>query len=345
MMTKLSALLLVFTLPFTYTQISNAFPVDTFVESITQHVVKVQVFLQNGAYGMGSGVVISEDQVVTNCHVVANAQSISINTQGENFAATALKADWHHDVCILKVAGLKAPVATIASSDVLQYEQAVYTAGFANNSPRANSTSGTVKGLYPMDDSVIVRASNAFRMGDSGGGLFDENGHLVGIVTVKSPGRNAFYYHMSVKWVQALMAEPEHSIVIESSLPFWAEAEHQWPFFMRVVHPLKTENWQALSIIATQWLAQEPNTLEALFYQAVAEFSLNQMQYAEAKFNQVLVANSQHTSTLYYLGVIAEKNGKHTEALNMLAMLDAIDATTAQDLKVVIGLASNSHVD
>lgn len=340
-MAKLFALLLGVTLPFTYTQTSNAFPLDTFVESISQHVVKVQVSLHNGAYGMGSGVAIGDDQVVTNCHVVANAQSISINTQGENFAATALKADWHHDVCILKVAGLKAPAATIASSETLQYEQPVYTVGFANNSPRANSTSGAVKGLYPMDDSVIVRASNAFRMGDSGGGLFDENGHLVGIVTVKSPGRNAFYYHMSVKWVQALMLQPEQSIVTESSLPFWAEAEDKWPFFMRVVHPLKTENWQALSTIATQWLAQEPNTLEALFYQAVAEYSLDQTQYAEAKFNQVLAANSQHTSALYYLGVIAEKNGKHMEALNMVAMLDAIDATTAEDLKVIMGMGSN----
>lgn len=339
-MTKFFALLLGITLPFSYLPTIQAFPLDSFVEGISQHVVKVQVSLHNGGFGMGSGVVIAQDQVVTNCHVVANAQSISVQTQGENFAATALKADWHHDVCILTVAGLTAPVAMMAASDTLAYEQAVYTVGFANNSPRANSTAGAVKGLYPLDDSLIIRASNAFRMGDSGGGLFDAQGRLVGIITVKSPGRNAFYYFMSVKWVEALLLQPERSIVGDSQLPFWAQSEDKWPFFMRVVHPLKTEDWQALNTIATQWLAQEPSTIEALFYQAVAEFSLNQTHYAERKFNQVLASIHHHSSALYYLGVIAETNGKHMEALNMVAMLDRIDAVTAQDLKEVMGLSS-----
>lgn len=337
-MTKLLALLLGFSLSATYAQSSLAFPVDAFVDTISQHVVKVQVSLKSGAYGMGSGVVVGQDQVVTNCHVVANAQSVSVYAHGENYPATALKADWHHDVCILKVAALDLPIARIASSQTLQYEQVVYTAGFANNSPRANSTSGVIKGLYPMDDSVIIRASNAFRMGDSGGGLFDESGNLVGIVTVKSPGRDAFYYFMPVEWVQALMAQSEQSVVGDSQPPFWAEASDQWPFFMRIVQPLKTENWQDLMAIASDWAAQEPNTVEAKFYQAVAEFSLNSPMQAEAHFMQVLAENQQHSSALYYLGLIADNNGKRTEALNMVAMLTVLDATTAERLKTAMGI-------
>ena len=163
-----------------------AAPTDELVQKISAHVVKVQVGLANGGYGLGSGVVIAKDQVVTNCHVVADAVSVSVNTNGENYSASALKPDWHHDLCILTVAGLKAPIATFGSSENLKYEQPVYTVGFANFSPRPNGTFGFVKGLYPMDDSVVIRASNAFRMGDSGGGMFDDAGNLVGIVTVKT---------------------------------------------------------------------------------------------------------------------------------------------------------------
>ncbi len=320
---------------------SLAMPTDELVQEISAHVVKVQVGLANGGYGLGSGVVVAKDQVVTNCHVVANAVSVSVNTNGENYNASALKPDWHHDLCILRVDGLNAPIANIGFSENLKYEQPVYTVGFANFSPRPNGTFGFIKGLYPMDDSVVVRASNTFRLGDSGGGMFDDAGDLVGIITVKSPGHNAFYYNMPVEWVRRLLNQPEQNIISVSALPFWAEAEDKWPFFMRIVQPLKTENWEALSAIATAWSEKEPNTTEALFYRAVAEYSLKNNAYAEEHFNQVITKNSNNSSALYYLGLIAEQNGKRIEALNMVAALNNLDETTARELKLAMGITEN----
>jgi hypothetical protein len=317
---------------------SLAMPTDEIVQKVSSHVVKVQVALSNGAFGLGSGVVVAKDQVVTNCHVVANALSVSINANGENYQATSLKPDWHHDLCILRVSGLDVPIAHIGSSESLKYEQPVYSVGFASLSPRPNGTFGYIKGLYPMDDSVIVRASNTFRLGDSGGGLFDEAGNLVGIITVKSPGHNAYYYNMPVEWVQRLLNQPEQSLVSTSELPFWAESEDKWPFFMRIVQPLKTENWEALNAIATAWNEQEPNTTEALFYRALAEYRLKNEINAEVHFSQVVAKNGNNSSALYYLGLIAENSGKHMEALNLVAILGNLDASTARDLKQAMGM-------
>jgi tetratricopeptide (TPR) repeat protein len=316
-------------------------PTDEIVQDISQHVVKIQVGLANGGIGLGSGVVVAKDQVVTNCHVVANAISVTINSNGGNYGASALKPDWHHDLCILKVEGLNLSIANIGSSQNLKYEQPVYSVGFAGFSPRPNATSGFVKGLYPMDDSVVVRASNTFRLGDSGGGVFDTSGNLVAIITVKSPGHNAFYYNMSVEWVKQLLNQPEQSIVSVSELPFWAEAEEKWPFFMRIVQPLKTENWNELNKIAVAWSKKEPNTTEALFYQAIAEFSLKNEAKAEQNFNQVIAKNGNNSSAMYYLGLIAENTGKHMEALNLVATLDSLDQITANELKVAMGITEN----
>jgi serine protease Do len=323
------------------TTYSWAMPMDELVQDISQHVVKIQVGLANGGYGLGSGVVIAKDQVVTNCHVVASAVSVTINAKGENYAASSLKPDWHHDLCILTVEGLNLPVANIGSSQNLKYEQPVYSVGFAGFSPRPNATSGYVKGLYPMDDSVVVRASNTFRLGDSGGGVFDESGNLVAIITVKSPGHNAFYYNMSVEWVKHLLNQPEQSIVSVTELPFWAESEEKWPFFMRIVQPLKTENWEMLNKIAVAWCAKEPNTTEALFYRAIAEYSLKNETKAEQHFSQVVAKNGNNSSAMYYLGLIAENTGKHMEALNLVAALDNLDQITAGELKVAMGIAEN----
>lgn len=323
------------------TTYSWAMSTNELVQDISQHVVKIQVGLANGDYGLGSGVVIAKDQVVTNCHVVANAVSVTINAKGENYAASALKPDWHHDLCILKVDGLNLPIANIGSSQNLQYEQPVYSVGFAGFSPRPNATSGFVKGLYPMDDSVVVRATNTFRLGDSGGGVFDESGNLVAIITVKSPGHNAFYYNMSVEWVKQLLNQPEQSIVCVSELPFWAEAEKKWPFFMRIVQPLKTENWDELNKIAVAWSEKEPNNTEALFYLAIAELSLKNEAKAEQNFNQVIAKNGNNSSAMFYLGLIAENTGKHMEALNLVSTLKNLDQVTAGELMVAMGMAEN----
>ncbi len=313
-----------------------AVPTDELLHKITKHIVKVNVALANGSYGSGSGVVIAKDQIVTNCHVIANATGISIGVNGESYTATAITPDWYHDVCLVKVEGLNAPIATIGSSKNLKYEQPVFAIGYPNFSPAPYSTFGYVKGLFPMDDSVVIRASSTFRLGSSGGGVFDDSGNLVGVITLKSPGKHAYYYNMPVEWVQALVTKPEQSIVTEAEPAFWAGPTDQWPFFMQVVHPYLTENWTTLLSLATQWTEQEPNNMEAWFYLAAAEYSIHDTSNAEVHLRKVTAMNGQHSQAIYYLALIAEENGKHMEALTNIALLTELDADAAIKLKSTI---------
>lgn len=318
-----------------------AMPTDELLHTINAHVVRVQVALPNGRYGVGSGVVVAQDQVVTNCHVVANALAISVQSAGLNYDAVALKPDWHHDLCIVKVEGLQAPVASLGSSQQLQYEQAVFTVGYPSFSPAPASTFGFVKGLYPMDDSVIIRASSTFQLGESGGGMFDDAGNLVGIIALKSPGHHAYYYNLPVEWVQALLTQPEQAINSPSALPFWAEPQEKWPFFMRVVQPFLTEDWPALHEVARAWAKQEPNCAEAWFYLAAAEYATHDTTAAESHLHQVVLMNHSHSQALYYLGLIADAKGQRTEALNNVALLNRLDLTTANALKLAMGISAN----
>lgn len=318
---------------------STPVPSPETLQQLNAQVLRVQVALTNGSYGLGSAVVIAKDQVVTNCHVVANAASISVVSNGASFSASAIKPDWYHDVCILKVEGLHAPVATIGSSKALKYEQPVFTIGYPSFLPIPTSTFGVVKGLFPMDDSVIIRATSSFKMGASGGGVFDHAGNLVGIITLKSPGRHGYYYNMPVEWVKALMDKPEQPIVSQSELPFWAQAADKWPHFMKVVHPYLTEDWSALLKVATTWVEQEPNTTEAWFYLAAAEYAAKNYQKAEEHLYRVVAMNDQHSQALYYLGMIAEVNGKHNEAMTNVALLNKLDEATATQLKLAMGLS------
>ena len=55
---------LLFSLP------SFSFPTDQVELSITPSIVKVHVIDKTGNQGVGSGIVVAENQVATNCHVV-----------------------------------------------------------------------------------------------------------------------------------------------------------------------------------------------------------------------------------------------------------------------------------
>ena len=317
----------------------QAKPSDDMVHQLNAQVLRVQVGLANGRYGLGSAVVIAKNEVVTNCHVVADASNIVVINNGAPHVATAIKPDWRHDLCILTIENLDAPIAKIGSSKNLRYEEPVFTIGYPHFLAVPTSTYGVVKGLFPMDDSVIIRATSGFGLGASGGGVFDDDGNLVGIITLKSPGSHSYYYNMPVEWVQALMDKPAQAINAKSELPFWASTTKRWPYFMQVVHPYLTQDWPALLKVANQWTQAEPNTVESWFYLAAAEYAANDLVQAQAHLQKVVELNKQHSQAIYYLGLIAEKNGQHSVAMHKLALLDQLDASAATQLKDDMGLA------
>jgi tetratricopeptide (TPR) repeat protein len=154
------------------------------------------------------------------------------------------------------------------------------------------------------------------------------------VITLKSPGKEAYYYNMPVEWVQALLQVPEQVISAKSKKPFWAASYDKWPYFMQVVQPYLTENWGALLQIANKWAKHEPNTAEAWYYLAAAEYATNDMQKAEAHLQKVVAMNHQHSQAIYYLGLMAVKSGNHALALTNVAMLDNLDEATATQLKL-----------
>ena len=297
-------------------------PADAMVNALSNSVLRVKVMLPNGNLGLGSAVVIGKNEVITNCHVVTDATNVAVIVNGEPHKATAIKADWHHDLCMLTVENLDVPSVKIGASKALKYDESIFTIGYPDETKTPVNTFGEVKGLFPMDGSVVIRASSAFRLGASGGGAFDDAGNLVGIITLKSKGNAAQYFFIPVEWVQALMSKPALALGVKSEKPFWAMAAAQRPYFMQVVQPYVSQEWSALLKVAAQWVQNEPNTAESWFYLAAAEFATNDYSHAEEHFKKVLALNNQHTQASDYLAKIAQKTASVNVALSQLALLN-----------------------
>jgi len=224
-------------------------------------------------------------------------------------------------LCILTVENLEAPIAKMGVSKHLNYDTPIFTVGYPDKTSQPINTFGKVKGLFPLDDSFIIRASSAFKLGASGGGMFDEAGRLVGIITLKSRGSEAQYFYMPVEWVQALMNQPAQALGQQNEKPFWAMANDKRPFFMQVVQPYVSQDWDQLMNIADAWVKEEPNTSESWFYLAIAEFETKHYDKAEAHFKKAQALHHNDEDTIQYLNKISEKFAGMNVAPNQMALL------------------------
>jgi serine protease Do len=300
-------------------------PSDEFLYTLKNAMVKVSSATKSGAHGYGTGIAISKDHVVTNCHVIYGSQGISVSRWGEAFAPSALQADWEHDLCILRFEWVNFSAVPVGESEALQYEQPVISISMPHDSPAPFVTLGKIKALYPMDGAHVIRATNQFSIGASGSPVFDYQGNLIAISTFKSPGKNAYFYNMPAKWIKALLQTPEVKINGQHELPFWDAPDEKRPFFMRVVLPYQNEKWDELKVVSDEWLAKEPNGTEALFYAAVVAERFNDPKKAKTYFEQVLNLQPQHSGALIELGLMANKTGDTASVEKTRVALQAID--------------------
>ena len=221
---------------------------------LKESMVKVGTTTKSGGHGFGTGVAVTKDHVVTNCHVLGNANGISITKWGTQYPVESLQADWKHDLCILKVqyADLK-PIA-MADSSKLNYEQQVISISMPSDSPAPFVALSTVKALYPFDNELVIRTQAAFAIGASGSPVFDYEGKLIAISTFKSPGKNAYYYNMPINMVKALLQTESVPLNSIHGAPFWDAAENNRPFFMQIVLPYQNNRWQDVHRVANDWV-------------------------------------------------------------------------------------------
>jgi serine protease Do len=158
---------------------ASAEPSDAFLFKLKESIVKISSATKSGGHGWGTGVAISKDHVVTNCHVIQDSDGISMSKWGESFPPSGLIADWKHDICILRFEWANLTPVAMAESEALKYELPVISISMPGDSPAPYVALGKVKALYPLDDAQVIRASAQFAIGASGSPVFDYAGKLI----------------------------------------------------------------------------------------------------------------------------------------------------------------------
>ncbi len=136
----------------------------------------------------GSGVLISSDgYIVTNNHVVAEANQITVtlNDQRE-FSAKLIGKDADTDLALIKIEGNNLPTLPIGNSDALKVGEWVLAVGNPFNltsTVTAGIVSAKSRGLGATQGGIesFIQTDAAINKGNSGGALVNSRGELVGI--------------------------------------------------------------------------------------------------------------------------------------------------------------------
>src|SRR5260221_8074348 len=144
---------------------------------------------QERPFSYGSAVVIGPGRLITNCHVLAKAKSLQLRRDNVSYEAKLEHADAERNLCMLSVTNFTAPAVSVVSAAQLKVGQRVYAVG--NPEKLALTLSeGLISGLRSEDPKLPpLQTSAPISPGSSGGGLFDEQGRLVGITTLTVVGR------------------------------------------------------------------------------------------------------------------------------------------------------------
>ena len=143
----------------------------------------------------GSGVIFSSDgYIITNHHVVEDGESFRITTfDGTEYDAQLIGSDAKSDIAVLKVDADNLTPAVLGDSSQVQVGDTAIVIGNPLGTLGGTITDGiisaTSRTITINDQAMELLQTNAqINSGNSGGGLFDGNGNLIGIVNAKDSG-------------------------------------------------------------------------------------------------------------------------------------------------------------
>jgi serine peptidase DegS len=164
---------------------------------------------------LGSGVIVDRDgHIVTNNHVIANADAIRVQLADERVAdATIVGRDPDTDLAVLRIDLQNLPVVPFGRSDNLHVGDVVLAIGSPvglSQTVTHGIVSATTRSLGVATFEDFIQTDAAINVGNSGGALIDTSGALVGINTAmiaKNLGVEGIGFAIPVDLVRGVLAD------------------------------------------------------------------------------------------------------------------------------------------
>lgn len=161
-------------------------------------------FYSKSPESLGSAIAVTDRILATNCHVALTGNYLGIVINNEFKLGTIFFRDVNRDICFVEVPGIKfTPVRIRDSKDVKVGEQ-VYAIGNPEGLEKSISQ-GIVSNKRKDRGGYVLQTDATVSFGSSGGGLFDQEGQLVGITNSVDRYSKNIAFAIPTEWISQIL--------------------------------------------------------------------------------------------------------------------------------------------
>jgi hypothetical protein len=302
--------------------------------ALSHSIGRVEAQLEDGRLGVGSAITVADGILVTNCHVTARAVAIKVIGGGMAWPVAEQVADVAHDVCFLRLNEWPSKPVLLRGARPLHVGDVVSAMGYTALAMTLRI--GEVTALHAHDGAQIIETDTAFTSGASGGGLFDDEGALVGMLTFRMRGSNGHYFAVPMQWIrERLPRETQWTPVapLVKGRPFWAGEIEQLPLFMRAATLQEQGRWSDLRSVAEYWTAQDPDNAEAYLALGIALGRLVAPEAAVDSLSRAVALAPKNPVAWFNLGLAYRTTGNRGALRRVVDTLAELDEPLASRLR------------
>lgn len=148
---------------------------------------------------LGMAVEVETGQMITTCHGIPAGSKLVVKVGKESMPADLAITDESLDLCRLSIPGFTTPPLKIAAEDAKAGDK-VFVVGM-NDKGEIAATEGKVNQLRPTPSGQVLELSVPVAANASGGGVFNDKGRLVGIMTTPHAFGAGLNIALPVSWL------------------------------------------------------------------------------------------------------------------------------------------------
>jgi S1-C subfamily serine protease len=163
--------------------------------------------------GVGSGFIFASDgQILTNAHVVANAQRVKVAlADGRTFDASLVGSEPDVDIALLRIGAEHLPVAELGSGHLRVGQMVIavgnpYGLNWTVTAGVVSALDRKLQGQGIRNMTGLIQTDTPINPGNSGGPLVDSSGRVVGMTTAMMPMAQGLGFSIPVETIKSALA-------------------------------------------------------------------------------------------------------------------------------------------
>jgi tetratricopeptide (TPR) repeat protein len=275
-------------------------------EAVSPSIVVVHTFDAKGEIlRLGSGVVLPGGMVATNYHVLKGADHFSVLYKRKEYSAALYYSDADRDVCTLTISGLKVPTVILGDTTSLKVGSRVYAIG-APQGLELTLSEGIISSLRPAGGGNYLQFTAPISSGSSGGGLFSEEGKLIGLTTFYMTEGQQLNFAVPVEWVVESLKRHRSELQASDTFTEWRN---------KAAALEKKGDWLGLIDHELRWTRAFPQDASAWYNLGLAYGKLGQTDQAINAYRQSLRISPEDADAWHNLGSAYDKLRHYSDAI------------------------------